>query len=75
MYVSLSITSMQIDDVNELYFLQLWKCLCNQAFQNLTDTSEMNFPSIHTTDNQDQAVQYPVEFMNTLKPIAILPHS
>ncbi|XP_029648001.1 uncharacterized protein LOC115222034 [Octopus sinensis] len=49
--------------------------LNHELFQKLTDTSEMTFPSIHTAVDQDQAVQCPVEFQNTLKPTGMSPHN
>ncbi|XP_029635072.1 uncharacterized protein LOC115210609 [Octopus sinensis] len=49
--------------------------LNHELHQKLKDASEMTFPSIHTTVDQDQAAQYPVEFLNTLKSIGTSPHN
>eukprot|EP00106_Octopus_bimaculoides_P011315 XP_014778757.1 PREDICTED: WAP four-disulfide core domain protein 1-like [Octopus bimaculoides] len=49
--------------------------LNHKLLQKLTDTPEMTFLSIHITVDQDQANQYPVEFLNTLKLTGMPPHN
>ncbi|XP_014775726.1 uncharacterized protein LOC106873031 [Octopus bimaculoides] len=49
--------------------------LNDELLQKLKGTSEITFRSNDTTVDQNQAVQYPTEFLNTVRPIGMPPNN